>query len=380
MRFLHTSDWHIGKKFHQVDLLENQALFFEWLVQVAVSEKVDCVLVSGDIFDRATPKGDAVILADDVFSKLLQVGVSVVAISGNHDSAERLYFGSKAMGSAGLHIRTERPHLSEIGIPITIKSKLGDEVQVLPIPYLDPQRINLEDGVERRHDSVLQAVIAHQMNLIIDPSRCIIMSHAFVTGGAESDSERPLSVGGTPQIPASSFDGFGYVALGHLHRPQTLGSGNIFYSGSPLPYSFSEEHEKSVRIVDVDQKITSNEIKIDVGMGVVTITDTLENLLKSSKYIKAEDSFVRAILTDSSIQPLAMDKLRERFSQILEVGQQAMKQQGILSGEDARRSVQRNPKQVVDQYVADTFEETLEDHVTEFINSAISESIQAANS
>ena len=135
-----------------------------------------------------------------------------------------------------------------------------------------------------------------------------------------------------------------------------------------------------MRIVDVDQKITSNEIKIDVGMGVVTITDTLENLLKSSKYIKAEDSFVRAILTDSSLQPLAVDKLRQRFSQILEVEQRAMKQQGILSGEDARRSIQLNPKQVVDQYVSDTFDETLEDHVAEFINSAINESIQAANS
>lgn len=375
MRLLHTSDWHIGRKFHQLSLLEDQLAFGSWLRDLIRSESIDLVLIAGDLYDRASPAGEAVDVLDEIFAQITDAGAGIVAISGNHDSGERLNFGSAAMAAAGVHVRAERRNLDAMGSPITFDVAGQSPIQILPLPYIDPYRISDLGEVPPRHSAVLESVISARLSELMDPSRTIAMAHAFVTGGSGSDSERELSVGGTSMVPAEVFSHFGYTALGHLHRPQqirtddsgTHGPGAAIYSGSPLAYSFSEEHIKSVRLIEVGAQITSHEIPIGVGRPVHTVTGTLEELLNDSQWDQATHSFVRARLTDPSVQLGAMEKLRQRFAHILELEQIALTAQGSLSGSVIREMVRRSPGELLNGYLDDTFPD-LDDHDRLLIN------------
>ena len=368
MRFLHTSDWHIGRKFNKVDLHSDQAKFFDWLVEVVASEDIECVLIAGDVFDRANPSPESVELADDIFARLLAAGTQVVAISGNHDSAERMNFGSAAMAAAGLHIRTERKDLAMVGSPITITSRRNDDsVQVLPIPYLEPQRIIELAGAERSHEGVVHAVVQKHIATLSHPNASIAMAHAWVAGGSATDSERQLTVGGTATVSPSIFDGLGYVALGHLHRPQHVGSDRIHYSGSPLSYSFSEEHQKFVRIIDTNNNMSSTALPIDVGRPVRTITDSFENLLGVSTYDDARDCFVRACLTDTSLQLGAMDTLRQRFPYILDISYQSLAPQGKATLYSDQQRTRTTPGDTITEYLTETFGDDIDDTTRRFV-------------
>jgi DNA repair protein SbcD/Mre11 len=359
MRLLHTSDWHIGRKFHQLSLLEDQLAFGDWLAELIRSESIDLVLIAGDLYDRASPAADAVDVLDEIFTRITEAGAKIVAISGNHDSGERLNFGSAAMAAAGVHIRAERRDLSSMGSPLTFAVDGHDPIQILPLPYIDPYRITDLGEVPARHSSVLESVINAQSPNLISPERTIAMAHAFVTGGSASDSERELSVGGTSMVPAEIFSPFGYTALGHLHRPQQIaslvGDPSVVYSGSPIPYSFSEEHTKSVRLLEVGAEITSQEIPVDVGRPVHTLTGTLHDLLKDPRWDLATNSFVRARLTDPSVQLGAMEKLRQRFPNILELEQIALTAQNSQSGSAMRQMVRRSPGELLNGYLDQTF-------------------------
>jgi exonuclease SbcD len=355
MRLLHTSDWHIGRKFHQLSLLDDQMAFGEWLSRLIRAESIDLVLISGDLYDRASPAGDAVEVLNQMFSMIAAAGAGIIAISGNHDSGERLNFGSAAMATGGLHLRAERPHLSAMGAPINFEIPGQAPLQVIPMPYIDPYRITDLHDITPQHGAVLGAALQHRVAELHDPRRTIVMAHAFVTGGAGSDSERELSVGGTSMVPVDIFEPFGYTALGHLHRPQQFGSGSVVYSGSPLAYSFSEEHPKSVRLIEVGSEITSHEIPIEVGRRVYTLTGTLEELLTSNSWNHATNSFVRARLTDPALQFGAMDKLRARFAHILEIEQIALTAPGLHSGAQMREMMRRSPGDLLNGYLEHTF-------------------------
>jgi len=372
MRLIHTSDWHFGKRFLESDLLPLQATFCDWLVDLVAEEQIDCVLVSGDVYDRANPKDDAVDLLDDVLHRISSAGASIVIISGNHDSAERLHFGTRFMAGSGLHIRTERRDVTSIGYPATITGRNGDAVEILPLPYLDPERVALESGTIRNHEAVLRAVIDIQTVQLRDPARTIAMSHAFVTGGRTSDSERNLSIGGTGSVSADLFTNFGYVALGHLHRPQVMDEGRLVYSGSPMPYSFSEDHDKSVRLIKVDNNgITSLPIKCSAYRPVVTIEGTLDDLTSSSKFAHHKSSFVRARITDPNFQVGAMDRLRQRFPFVLELEQKSLVAQGLLEAERLQELAKRSEEDVVREYVKETWIDGLDDFEQEFIDGAL---------
>jgi exonuclease SbcD len=371
MRLLHTSDWHIGKRFEEIDLIPQQAEFCDWLVDFVRQEQIEAVLLAGDIFDRALPKGDAIDLVDDVFNRLSDAGATIVAISGNHDSAASLNLGSRFMSGAGLIVRTERQTLTDIGAPVTIygKSK-GDSVEVLPLPYIDPQRVDLPDNTPRQHDAALELVLNHHKKSLTDVSKTIVMSHSFVSGGLESDSERPLTIGGTGMIPTSLFADFGYVALGHLHRPQSVGSDKIFYSGSPMAYSFSEQHPKSIRVIEIGDNITSMTADVRVGRRVITLKDSLDNLLKLSEYEQHKDSFLRARLTDTSLQLGVAERLRKRFPHIISVEQPALTQQGQLTLDDIRNTARMSPEKIVHRYIEETFDE-IDEFRTELVNESL---------
>lgn len=369
MKLLHTSDWHIGIKLATYDYLPDQREFADWLLKTVKSEKIDVVLMAGDIFDRAIPSGESIDLVDEIFSKLIASDTSVVVISGNHDSAERLNFCSKAMEAAGLYIRTEQRNVNNIGEPIEIK-KHGESVFIIPVPYLDPQRVIEIDDAERSHGGLVDAILKSRRQEVPDLGKTIVISHAFVAGGIESDSERKISIGGTSRVAVEVYKGVGYVALGHLHRPQQINGQNIFYGGTPLQYSFSEEHQKSVRIIEIGQTIESHTINIPVGPTVVTLTDSIEKLLKSSEYRINEDHLVRVKLTDSGYQLNAFDRVASRFRNLLDLSYVAMNA-GSEYGGSSSELTHLAPDEIVKQYISAVHADAITPEIDKFINESV---------
>ncbi|KRF29836.1 exonuclease SbcCD subunit D [Phycicoccus sp. Soil802] len=312
MRFLHTSDWHLGRSFHQVGLLGAQAAFVDHLVETVRAEGVDAVLVSGDVYDRALPSPDTVELLSIAVTRLIDAGAAVVLSSGNHDSAIRLGFASELLSRAGLHIRTST---ESIGVPVVV-----DGVAVYPLPYLEPAvAADPLEASERSHAGVLRAAMAR-----VDADRAarggpsVVMAHAFVTGGATSDSERDISVGGVSAVHPKVFAGADYVALGHLHGRQRVGEA-VRYSGSPVPLSFSEAgHTKGSWLVDVTGSGVSVEaVDAPVERPLAVLRGDIDLLLTDPALTPAERAWCQVTLTDP-VRPLgAMEQLRRRFPHTL---------------------------------------------------------------
>src|SRR5580693_7971748 len=236
MLMLHTSDWHLGRSLHRADLRAAQAAFLDHLVATVRAEKVDVVLVAGDVYDRAVPPVDAVEMCEDALLRLHDTGARIVLISGNHDSARRLGFGGALLDKTGVHLRT---HVSKLARPVLLEDAHGP-VAIYGVPYADPE-VLIHAVQTIKADADARGV-----------QRRVVMAHGWVTGGAASNSERDITVGGVGQVPADTFNSLSYVALGHLHGQQTLAP-HLRYSGSPLPYSFSEAtHRKGSWLVELD--------------------------------------------------------------------------------------------------------------------------------
>jgi len=316
MRLLHTADWHLGRSFHGVSLLDAQATYVDWLVGVAGDARVDAILISGDLYDRALPPVDAVRLADEALARLVEIA-PVVVISGNHDSAARLAFGSGLFERAGLHVRTD---IARIGEPVLIGGAEGGAA-IYPIPYLEPDVARpLLEVQERGHGAVLDAAMACIRDDVALRQRLqtVVMAHAFVAGAFPSQSERDLSVGGAASVPASTFAGVDYVALGHIHQPQRVGTGSDEravvgrYAGSPLAFSFSEAgHTKSVAVVEVGGQ--AELLPCPVPRPLAALRGTLEELLAGAEHAVAEQAWVQVTLTDPVRPADAMERLRARF-------------------------------------------------------------------
>jgi exonuclease SbcD len=321
MRILHTSDWHLGRSFHREGMLDAQSSFVDHVVEVVASERVDLVVVSGDIFDRALPPVDAVELAGDALRRLLSARVRVVMTSGNHDSAPRLGFASELIDAAGVHVRTDP---RTVGAPVVIPDQHGD-VAVYGLPYLEPDLVRDAWSLESRsHQAALDEAMRRvraDLGSRAPGTRSLVLAHAFVTGAAPSESERDISVGGVSHVALSTFDGVDYVALGHLHGRHTL-SEHVRYSGSPLAYSFSEAaHRKGSWLVELDATGGRRAEFVDapVPRPLACIEGPIDGLLTDPRHARHESSWVQAVLTDS-IRPLhALDRLRQRFPHVLVV-------------------------------------------------------------
>jgi exonuclease SbcD len=315
MRLLHTSDWHIGRSLHGADLLRDQEAVLGTLADVVAAEQVDVVLVAGDVYDRAVPSADATAVLDRVVARLRAAGAAVVMTPGNHDSARRLGTFSGLLTAAGLHVRAATGALDE---PVLLADGHG-EVAVYGLPYLEPEVARHELGLPeaRSHEAVLAAAMERvRADLFLRPGvRSVVLAHAFVGGGEASESERDICVGGVDLVPASVFDGIDYVALGHLHRPQSL-SPRLRYSGSPLPYSFSEAgHAKQAWLVDLDAAGLAEvrPVPLPTPRPLRVLTGTLAQLLEEPAHAAAEACFVSARLTDP-VRPVdPMRRLQERF-------------------------------------------------------------------
>jgi exonuclease SbcD len=329
MRFLHTSDWHLGRSLHRADLRAAQAAFLDHLVAAVRSERVDAVLVAGDVYDRAIPPVDAVELYEDALARLRAAGARVILISGNHDSARRLGVNSALIDASGVHLRTRPAALAN---PVLLADS-GGPVAVYGVPYLEPA-LGLPglDG-DASHDTVLREALGR---IRADAAargvpRTVVLAHAWVANGGSaaerqqeaerhaSASERDISVGGIGYVPASLFDGFSYAALGHLHGRQTL-AGHLRYCGSPLPYSFSEQHhQKGSWLVEVaaDGSAEAEWVPAPVYRRLATLSGRLDDLLSSAGHDGHEGDFLAVTLTDTVRPEGAMDRLRARFPHIL---------------------------------------------------------------
>ncbi|MEV1021904.1 exonuclease SbcCD subunit D [Streptomyces sp. NPDC050264] len=319
MRLLHTSDWHLGRAFHRVSMLDAQAAFIGHLVTTVRERDVDAVVVSGDVYDRAVPPLSAVELYDDALHRLAELGVPTVMISGNHDSARRLGVGAGLIGRAGIHLRTEA---GRCGDPVVLPDAHGD-VAFYGLPYLEPALVKDEFGVAKAgHEQVLAAAMERvraDLAARAAGTRSVVLAHAFVTGGAPSDSERDITVGGVSAVPSGVFDGVDYVALGHLHGSQII-SERVRYSGSPLPYSFSEaDHRKSMWLVDLDADgaVAAERIDCPVPRPLARVRGDLDDLLADPDLTAHEESWVEATLTDEVRPDDPMAKLVDRFPHTL---------------------------------------------------------------
>ncbi|MBB3084789.1 exonuclease SbcCD subunit D [Geodermatophilus sabuli] len=319
MRLLHTSDWHIGRSLHGADLLREQEAVLGGLADVVVGESVDVVVVAGDVYDRAVPSADATAVLDRVVGRLLRAGATVVLTPGNHDSARRLGTFSGLLSVAGLHVRAATDRLDE---PVLLRDEHGD-VAVYGLPYLEPEIARHElaggrdAGLARSHEAVLaEAMDRVRADLFLRPgTRSVVLAHAFVGGGVASDSERDICVGGVDLVPAGVFDGVDYVALGHLHRPQTL-SPRLRYSGSPLAYSFGEAgQQKQAWLVDLDATGLAGvrPLFLPTPRPLTVLTGTLDELLADPAHTVFEQHFVSARLTDAARPADPMRQLRSRF-------------------------------------------------------------------
>jgi DNA repair protein SbcD/Mre11 len=341
MLMLHTSDWHLGRSLHRADLRAAQAAFLDHLVDTVRAEHVDVVLVAGDIYDRAVPPVDAVELCEDALLRLHATGAAIVLISGNHDSARRLGFGSGLLSQAGVHVRTRASALAE---PVMLADRHGP-VAVYAVPYLEPDAVRGElagpgqDQDVRGHAGILGHAV-RRIRADADARgvrRRVVMAHGWVTGGAPSESERDITVGGVGQVPAELFDGFGYAALGHLHGQQTI-AGHLRYSGSPLPYSFSEaSHRKGSWLVELDGEgtVRAERVPAPTHRKLSVLRGRLADLLCSAAHAGYEEDFLSVTLTDQSRPEGAMDALRARFPHVLVL---AFEPEGAISDGRAYRA------------------------------------------
>ena len=318
MRFIHTSDWHLGRRLLSVDLLGYQADFLRWLLVAARREGATAVVVSGDVYDRSVPSAEAVQLLDETVAAFAAADVPLILISGNHDSPIRLRYGGALFAQSGVHVRADLAQVSE---PVILQDEFG-EVAFYGIPYLEPDAVREQLGAERSHESVLRAAadLARTDAANRGISRTVVAAHAFITGGDVSESERDITVGGVGDAPAAVFEGFSYAALGHLHGPQTVRLGGattvLAYSGSPLAFSFSErDHGKSVAVVDIDAEGRAHveRLPTPVPRPLRQVEGRLADLLAKADSDLADlaDSWVKVILTDPDRPESPMERLRE---------------------------------------------------------------------
>ncbi|KZM71361.1 exonuclease SbcCD subunit D [Nocardia terpenica] len=321
MRMLHTSDWHIGRTFHGVDLLGDQARSLEFLAEVVAEQRIDVVLVPGDVYDRSIPSADAIAVCIRGFERIRAAGAVIVATSGNHDSPTRLGALGSFAAAGGLHLRTS---LAELEQPVLLRDEHG-AIACYGIPYLEPEITRAELGVPqaRSHAEILDAAMQRVRADLARRGnpRSVVLAHAFVVGGEATGSERSISVGGVETVPLAAFDGIDYVALGHLHSPQTL-SESVRYSGSPLPYSFAERsHRKAAWIVELDGDGLHTVQRHDLPQvrGLTQLTGALDDLLADPAHAAAQDHYVSATLTDEARPVDALRRLRERFPHAVHV-------------------------------------------------------------
>ncbi|WP_370751729.1 exonuclease SbcCD subunit D [Eubacterium sp.] len=316
MRFLHLADLHIGKRVNGFSMIEDQKFVFEQVYNVIENEKIDGIIMAGDIYDKPVPSAEAVKLFDEMLTRLVSINLPIFVISGNHDSAERIGFGSDILSAAKVYMsRVYNGNLQKI----ELEDDYG-KINVYLLPFIKPATVkNIYKEAEiKDYDDALEYVLSQEK--IDETKRNVIVSHQFVTGAMRSESEE-VSVGGLDNVSVENYEAFDYVALGHIHRAQQMGRESARYAGTLIKYSFSEEkHNKSMTIVDLKEKgnIEIKEIPVKPLHDLKTIKGKFSKITSEEFYkeLKKED-YYRAVLTDEDDILNAIGKLKSIYPNLM---------------------------------------------------------------
>ena len=319
MKLIHLSDLHLGKRVNEYSMLDDQEYILKKIINIIDDEKPDGVIIAGDVYDKSIPSAEAVQLFDDFLVRLAERKLQVFVISGNHDSPERIAFGSRLMDVSGIHMS---PVYDGNVSPISMADEYG-KVDVYMLPFLKPAHVRrfYEDEDINSYTDAMRCAIS-KMN-IDSANRNVLVTHQFVTGAMRSESEE-ISVGGADNVDASVFEPFDYVALGHIHSPQNCGTEKIRYCGTPLKYSFSELNDhKSVTIVELGEKgsLSVRTTELIPQHDLVELKGTYADLTLKSFYENTtwQEDYTHMTLTDEEDVPDAIGKLRAVYHRLMKL-------------------------------------------------------------
>ena len=402
MRFLHTADWHLGRIFYGQYLTDDQAYVLEHqFFTILKEEKIDGILLAGDVFDRAVPPIEAIELWDSIITRLaMDYKVPLFVVSGNHDGAERLEVGRSMLSESGIHIWGSPHHALQ---PFEFEGFDG-RVAICPMPFSEPRRIGDALGLNsselkpvdtdmtddtlfsyvddkdqeavalnlHNYDQMYQAWSDYLYKQVPKQMRSIAISHAFVMGGEVGGSERTLSVGGSEQVSPHVFKNFHYTALGHLHGPQRMGADHIRYSGSPLKYSFDEHgQKKSFTIIDMDTngKVDISTIPVEAKRDVVILEGYFEDLLNNTALqTKHKDDYVQARLLDTMPIMDGMAKLRQVYHRCMTIELAGRIATPVVDMGDAVFK-ELNERELFNQFAETVWKNPLTEREQQYINS-----------
>ena len=340
MKFFHLSDLHLGRRMYEFSLIDDQRFILEEIVSLAEKERPDAVVIAGDIYDRAVPSAEAVELFDSFLTELAGRHIPVLAISGNHDSPERIAFGADLMTPSGVFLSpVYNGHIE----PVTLPDAFG-EVNFFLLPFIKPVNVRrfYPDAAMESYTDALRCAVEHMR---VEPSaRNVLITHQFVTGGVRSDSE-DITVGGTDNVDAAVFDCFDYVALGHLHGAQRIGRETLRYSGTPLKYSFSEKDQtKAVTVVELGEKggVCVSSLPLAPRRDMREIRGTYAELTLRDNYAGTNtEDYIHAILTDENDLPNALARLRSIYPNLMKLDYDNLRTRtsAVIAAEERHRTM-----------------------------------------
>ena len=370
MKYIHLSDLHLGKRVNEFSMLEDQEYILAEIIQIIEKERPDGVLIAGDVYDKSMPSAEAVQLFDDFLYRLVKQQVQVFVISGNHDSPERIAFGGRLMDKSGVHLS---PVYDGKVTCVDMEDELG-KVHVYLLPFLKPSHVRRylpETEISTYTDAIREALAAVEMNV---QERNILVTHQFVTGAERSESEE-ISVGGSDNVDASVFEGFDYVALGHLHGPQSVGKETIRYCGTPLKYSFSEaKHQKSLSVIELKEKgnISVRTIPLVPRRDLREIKGTYMELTAKSFYAgTAADDYLHITLTDEEDIPDAIGKLRVIYPNLMRLDYDNQRTRTRVQVKGAESVEQKTPLELFSEFYEKQNNQSMNDEQSRFCNELI---------
>lgn len=371
MKFIHTSDWHLGRQFHSVSLIADQRAVLAQLVAFIEDNPVDAVVVAGDIYDRSVPPTVAIELLNQVIKQICgTLNTPMILIPGNHDGAERLGFGAEQMKNAGLHIISDFDQMLE---PVILESPSAGEVAFYGIPYSDPETVRAAFHTSvSTHDEAHQLLTRKVREHASPTQKQVLISHCFVDGAIESESERPLSIGGSDRVSHEHFIDFDYVALGHLHQPQQKGAAHIRYSGSLMKYSFSEQHhKKGFTLVELnhDGFVSAERVELTAPHEMRILEGELNTILEQGKTDPQHHDYLLVRLTDKHAILNPMEKLRTVYPNVLH-----LEKPGMLIGIEQAMAPARLARSEIDMF-RDFFVEVQDNELSAEQDRAISDII-----
>ena len=373
MRFLHTSDWHLGMTYRGgISYIKDQQFMIDEICEIAKSKNIDGIFISGDVFDKSIAGCEAIKLYDNTMTRLcLDMNIPVYVIAGNHDGAERLSSCSKLLSKSGLHILgalEKEPAMVNAG-----------DTDIYLLPWISTEKVRAifpeeSKNVETMEDAY-RLVLDKYRETFDKNHKHILLSHAFITNADTSTSDRAAEIGHATMVSASVFEGFDYVALGHLHGPQQI-TNRIRYSGTPMIYSFGKEEkqEKSVTVIDTD---TMEQTIIPLRMlhKRTTLSGTYDELMKADYDEDILNGYVRLEVTDSFVGLQAMADFRQKYVNLLEVSSKSLEREDakITMTVEELEERQNNPKEIFKRYCEDILEELPDEHLQSMFDEVLKE-------